>query len=299
MRKLYPSLAAVLALLLSPVPARCKDFPEPVLAADPLGASSRPGTPAGMGGAFEYGNYFAAHDDIDSFYFRIGASPVFLDIGDSFALGGTYESVLMCGPVPAGDTPANIAAFWMNSVQFEYGLYASLALPGPARDFHILAEYGRTSQHPLRPTYSEVTADILMLGIAFPELRAGGFSALSYLRGGYRDLFAFWQSELSKPRVSWILKPALEASLDLGDGLLVVARAYPEVFIDRYDERLDANIFAETGLALAKGKESAELLFTLFGTRDSDMLRTGAHPTFEAGFALRFSYDRARPPVEP
>jgi hypothetical protein len=295
-RKLIP---IALSLLLMPRLAHCKDFPEPFLAADPLSAAAGPGLPAGNGAAFEYGNYFASHDDVDSFYMRVGSSPVIFELGQDFALGAIYESVLMCGPVPSGDTPANIAAFWMNSVQFEYGLYASLAFPGPeGRRPHILAEYSRTSQHPFvgRSDYSETAADILMLGIAFPELRAGRFSALSYLRGGYRDLFGFWQSSLPKPRVSWILKPAMEARFFLAGRLYAVARAYPELFVDRYKGRIDANLFAEAGLASERKGASAEILFTIFASRDSDMLKARAHPTFEAGLALRLSSNRASPP---
>jgi hypothetical protein len=288
---------AALILAYAPGPTAAKDFPEPVLAADPLAAASRPGLPAGMGGSFEYGNYAVAHDDVDSFYLRLSASPVFFRLGDAFALGGSYESVLMCGPVAASDTAANIAAFWMNAIQFEYGLYASFALPGLGpRGPHILAEYARTSQHPFvgRTQYSEVSADILMTGIAFPELRLGSFSALSYLRLGYRDLFDFWQSELPKPRVWLVAKPAIEARYPINEGgIFAVARAYPEIFIDRYKEALDANIFAETGIAFGKGQDSAEILFTIYGTRDSDLLRNSAHPTFEAGISFRFSSDRA------
>jgi hypothetical protein len=293
------ALGAVLALLAAAGPAGAKDFPEPVLAVDPLAAASRRGAPAGMGGAFEYGNYLLAHDYVDSFYFRVGSSPVIFDLGDRFALGAIYESVLQCGPVKAsaGEKASNVMAFWMNSVQFEYGLYASLALSGEgAGGARLLAEYSRSSQHPFsnRTDYSTVAADILMVGLSLPELRSGAFDARSYLRAGYRDMFAIWKSPLPKPRVSWLLKPAIEGRIGLGRGAYAIARAYPELFWDRYARRLDANIFSEAGLALGKGLDSSELLLTLYSTRNSDMLKYEVHPTFEAGLALRFSADRAR-----
>lgn len=300
MKKYYAAIAVVIALIACPRLACAKIFPVPVAAADPLAAASRPGVPAGMDGAFEYGNYAFAHDDIDSFYFRLSASPVFFDLGNVFALGGNFESILMCGPVPASDTPVNIADFWMNAVQFQYGLYASLALPLPGRP-HLLAEYSRTSQHDLRPQYSQVSYDLLIGGVAPPEFSLGPVSLRTYVRAGYGSLLAFWQSSLPQPRISWLLMPSAEAELPLG-AVSVVARAYPDIFVDRYTKLIDADWFAEAGVALVKGGESTELLMTLYDTRDSELLVdpvTGgriAHPTFEFGLAVRFSYDRAHPP---
>ncbi len=200
------ALFILLSLFWSPRPVAAKDFPAAVAEVDPLAASVSPGVPAGMGGAFEYGNYFASHDDVDSFYLLSSVNPVLFDAGGIFALGGIYEADLLCGPVAAGETQASVAAFWMNAVQFEYGLYASLALPF-ARRPHLLAEYSRTSQHPLRPQYSQVAADVVMLGIAPAELKLGRVAILTYLRAGYSDLFAFWQSALPRPRISWVFKP--------------------------------------------------------------------------------------------
>jgi hypothetical protein len=222
---------------------------------------------------------------------------VIFRLGEAFALGADFESILMCGPVPSGDTPATIAPFWMNAMQFQYGLYAAFALPTPGRPA-LLAEYSRTSQHPIagRGQYSQVTSDILSLGIAPPELGLGPVALRSSLRGGYSSLFAFWHSSIGQPRVSWFLRIAAEASLPLGGAIDMVARAYPEVFIDRYTKALDATYFAEAGIAFIKGMNSTECLFTLYQTRDSELLTSQAHPTFEAGFAIRFSVDRARPP---
>jgi hypothetical protein len=288
-------LLAVAILLLAPEVAEAKDFPESVLSVDPLAAAAHPGIPAGIGGAFEYSNYLFAHDDVDSFYLHSSLSPVFFDSGGAFALGAIYETVLMCGPVGTGQTAANVAAFWMNAVQFEYGLYAGVRLPGTT-GLHLLAEYARTSQHPLHSgniySYSEVSADILMLGLSLPRFEPGPVELRSYLRLGYRDLFDFWQSTLPKPRVSWICKPAVEARLPLREPFCLVARAYPELFIDRYKRALDANFFGEAGIALARGIYDDELLLTFYGTKDSDMLKDGPHPTFEAGLVFRFAVSR-------
>jgi hypothetical protein len=288
-------IAAIMTII--PLRALCKDFPEPAAVADPLAVSPGPVLPAGFGAVFEYGNYLFAHDDIDSFYTRVGANPVLFNLGGRFALAGNYEAVLMCGPVPAGDTPANIAAFWMNAVQFEYGLYASLALGADAEGcLRLLAEYSRTSQHPLRPAYSEVAADILMLGVAAPERSllhgAVELRVRGSLRSGWRGLFAFWESSLPQPRMSWTSKLAVEAELSLSGPLCVVARAYPEFFLDRYTNSIDANLFAEAGVSIGTALLRDEFLVTLYATRDSDMLDGAAHPAFEAGFALKLSTAR-------
>ena len=297
-KKRYLAVPAALALFFSSPPLQCKDFPEAVVAVDPLAAATRPGLPSGMGGAFEYADYAFAHDDVDSFYFRLSASPVLCDFGDSFAMGGIFESILMCGPVKPGTEAANIADFWMNAVQFQYGLYASFALPLAGRP-HLLAEYSRTSQHPLGSpdyTFSQVSADLLVIGIAPPKFGLGPVAVRSYVRGGYSSLFAFWQSSLPQPRISWLLKPAAEAELPLRGACALVVRAYPEIFIDRNTNLPDADCFAEAGIILAKGGDSAECLITLYDTRNSELLAPPAvHPTFEAGIAIRFSYDRAGP----
>jgi hypothetical protein len=293
------ALAILVAAALLPSALGAKDFPESTFAIDPAAFAREKGLPTGMGGSFEYGNYLFSHDDVDSFYLRSSLSPALLRLGDRFTLGGLYESVLMCGPVPSGDTAANIAAFWMNALQFEYGLYASYRLPG-SLGLDLVAEYSRTSQHPMRPAYSEVATDILMGGIALPRLELGPIEGLGYLRIGYRDLAAFWQSSLPKPRVSWVAKPALEARAALpraaphGAELYCVLRLYPELFIDRYTKALDANLFAEGGLALSKGRYDDELLLTLYSTKDSDLLRGEAHPAFEAGLSVKLAAERLK-----
>jgi hypothetical protein len=93
-----------------------------------------------------------------------------------------------------------------------------------------------------------------------------------------------------------MLKPAIEARYALGRDFFAVARTYPQVFIDRFKERLDADIYAEAGIAIGKGADSVECLFSLYGTQDSELLDDKATPTFEAGISVRFSYDRARLP---
>jgi hypothetical protein len=298
------ALAALLGLALaSPRQATAKDFPESIRAADPLAAIGDRDegdaggftAPAGLGGAFEYGNYFLAHDDADSFFLRASLNPIFFRAGEDFALGGLYETDLLCGPVGEGQTAANIAAFWMNAVQFEYGLYAS-ARVSRELGLHLLAEYSRSSQHPLRSdnyySYSEVTADILSLGLCIPRLELGPVSAGSSLRLGYRDLFGFWKSSLPLPRVSWFARAALEAKLPLKNGLILVGRAYPDLFVDRYGNKLDADFLVELGIALARGELDDELLLTCYGTRDSELLDDRAHPTFEAGVLFRFAVSR-------
>ena len=146
---------------------------------DGLSRPSRPGdgpfsVASAMGADLEYGDYALSHDDFDSFYLAVDANPVFFRIGERLALGCYFASILMCGPVPEEDTPANIAAFWMNSVQFEYGLRETVApFSGGRQGLHLTLEYARTSQHPLRPLFSEVASDILRLGLTPPVFARG------------------------------------------------------------------------------------------------------------------------------
>ena len=294
-------VACALVMVAAAAMLHAKDFPEPFLALDGLASSIGPaegclGIAPGMGASFEYGNYALSHDDVDSFYLAVDASPVILRLGDRLAIGGSFGSWLQCGPVPAGDMAANIAAFWMNSVQFEYALRATVApFRGGAAGPRLLAEYGRTSQHPLMPRFSEVAADILCLGFSLPPLRAGRTEFLACARLCRHDLFDFWQSTLPPPRVSWLLYPQLQVEYEASRGMACVARLYPRLFWDRYAGGPDAELFAEAGLSLGRDRERLELLLVLYATRDSEMLDGKAHPTLEAGFALRTSHDRAEP----
>ena len=309
------SAMAIIAAALS-LAAFAKDFPEPAPVLDgrllvespgPTGLSAPAGfsAPAGLGASFEYGNYVLAHDDFDSFYFALRADPVFAALGRTVTLSGSFAAILMCGPVPVGDTPANIAAFWMNSVQFEYALRATIdpwpetGLPESGRlDAglpRLLLEYGRYSQHPLRGLFSEVTADILTAGLSLPPMNMGRLSLLACLRAGYHDIFAFWQSSLGPPRASWILKPQAEVEFEAAPGLYMAARAYPSFFLDRYDGEWKAELAAEAGLSLGRDRTRMEFVFILYGSDDSEILRNKAHATFEAGFAFRTATDRAAP----
>jgi hypothetical protein len=301
MRKRRLALAAASMMLVAAAPAFCKFFPEPILADDPLLAASGSPFPSGMGSSLEYGDYALRTDYVDDFYFRLGASPVFAASGNSFALGGLFESILMCSIVPSDQDAASIAHFWMNDVQFQYGLYASCALPIAASwRPHLLAEYSRASEHPfVGRDYSQVATDVLRVGLDFPELREGSFGLLCEFAFGYHQLFdGIWQSGLPQSRISWILQPTAEAQYALKADLSLVARLYPEIFVDRFSGSIDADYYAEAGLAFERGEASTEVLFTFYESRDSEILAGEATPAMRAGFAVRFSVDRAEPRPE-
>ena len=106
---------------------------------------------------------------------------------------------------------------------------------------------------------------------------------------GYCDLFDFWKSSLPPPRTSWALSPSLEAECRVSRLTVAVLRAYPRIFMDRNQGKLDADLFAEAGVSLGLGNARAELVLEIFASRDSEILESRAHPTFEAGFAVRMS----------
>jgi hypothetical protein len=282
-------------ILLSGAPAYCKYFPEPLSVEDPLLAAADTGFPAGMSASLEYGDYAFDTNYIDDFYFRLGASPVIIANGDSFAIGVNFESILLCSIVPPEQNSASIAHFWMNAVQFQYGLNAAFAIPlsGTWRpDF--LIEYSRASEHPFPSRdYSPAATDILQLGLAFPAMRSDCFSATLGLDCGYHQLFDWiWQSGLPQPRISWILEPTIEAKYRLKAGLEAVGRVYPQFFIDRFSDSIAADIFAEAGIDVVKGGGRTEFLFTFYESQNSEILADEATPGLRAGFSIRFSDGR-------
>jgi hypothetical protein len=282
--------AAAAFMMILCLALHAKDFPESILAVDPLRASDKTGMAAGMGASLEYGNFTFAHDVWDLFYFRVEASPVIVNIRDIVAVGGRYESILFSGPVLPSEKAASIMEFTINAVQFEYGLYGALDLgPVGLHGAHLLAEYARTSQHPFRSQFSQVSADILKAGISFAPIEYGRFRASPAFRAGFHDLFDFWNSPLPKPRTEWILMSMLELDLRIADGTDITARFYPELFRDRLAGSIDGVVHLESGLSLVRGAERLELLFTLYATGDSEMLKQTAHPALEMGLALRMS----------
>ena len=288
LRQALPRMLLALTLAALGTSAAAKDFPEAAASVDPLAPRESEGLPAALGASLEYADYALSHDDVDSFYLRSSLSPVFFDSGGVFALGSLYESVLMCGPVAASETAANAADFWMNAVQFEYGICAAASMPG-LPGLHLLAEYSRRSQHPLRSQYSQVAADVVMVGTSLRDLELGPVRLQSYLRLGYHEIFAFWHSTLPQPRESWVLRPGLEASWALGSRLVALGRIYPQLFLDRYSGLVDANWFAEAGLGLRRGELDDELLLTFYQSDDDELLATGPHRALELGFAFRLS----------
>ena len=183
MRLSRPRVAVLAATLLLAAAAQtaARDFPEPLELSDPwlaiaAGSLSRiDATPPLLLAPAAYGD-FAYHDytfsdgphDSFSLRTRVGGVPVAFG---PVALGLYWSSFLLVGPIEPTDDAASIAEWWMNAVQFEYGLIAAVHLPRPFRS--ITLEYGRTSQHPLRSGYSEISSDVVSAGVWLETLRVG------------------------------------------------------------------------------------------------------------------------------
>lgn len=124
-----------------------------------------------------------------------------------FALSATYGAFLMNGPVNEGGKPGSRLQWLMNAVQFEYGFHAAW----DAGPLFLLGEYSRTSQHPFRDDFSEVSSDLVKVGVAAPRLDLGPLRIYAFLRLGYSEIFDFWESDLEDPRTMWLAQPSLRA----------------------------------------------------------------------------------------
>lgn len=302
----------LLCALLGVVPAAARDFPEPRELADPWsaragslagGATAYPAValvPAGYGD-IAYHDYTFLSGPHDSFSVRSRAGGVPL-IAGPFAVGVYWSSILMVGPVSAGDDPASIALWWMNAVQFEYGVIAALRLPAPFRSVGL--EYGRTSQHPLRSGYSEIAADVVRasvwLGNMGRLLRPDGrWRVLTGASVSYLDLYDFWESDLLRPRTRY----RLTAPVDITIGLTHAATAAVELFLNARPNLLflrqedvqpgtnlnppvQFELDSELGIRFS-GHGRIELGLELYTTRDTEQRRSEPAPLTTVGVVVR------------
>lgn len=217
-----------------------------------------------------------------------------------FALSVSYGSYLMNGPVNEGGTPGSRLQWLMNAIQFEYGFFGAL----DAGPLYLLAEYGRTSQHPFRSNFSEVSSDLIKVGLAAPPINLGEVELYALLRLGYSDIFDFWESRLEDPRTRWMAQPSfrlywpgvellglLQTGLFFeGDGEIGIARTA------RFEESGDlvGNIALKggvrvRGLHTAGGSPgSIDLYLDYYGSDNSEIRDDRKTPVQLLGYAVRF-----------
>ena len=262
------------------------DFPDPIPIIDP----GRPAEAARQngqflpysGGSFEYDYALMHHSDEELFMLRTDFYAALFQ-QNGFALGFRFTPLLLAGPVQPSETAASVAEFWLNAVQFEYGLHASCRLSG---DWRLLGEYSRMSLHPLRSGFAETAYDILKLGVAPPPLFPGPFRIEAFLRAGYHGLFRFWQSDLYPYRVRYSIAPRIRLEHMQGKGLF--ADVEPNLLLLR-PEGVGYEIFSELGVRIPSGGGVLEIYLRTRLSDDSELLAAAKSPAALAGLGMRIS----------
>jgi len=229
-----------------------------------------------------YNNHLFVPGKDDSFNVSGLGSFTLLDLDSVFALNLYWGTYLLVGPVAADETPATVAEWWMNALQFEYGVVSAWNFAGA----HLSLEYARTSQHPWRRAYSQVTTDALRLGITLEGLRRGSFSSDFRLIAGYIDLFDFWQSSVSKPRTEWVASPAIRTAYRLTPGFSLFGKLQLDVLVLRKGGH-DADVWAEMGIQAGRGAGRLQFYLDYYHSNDSEELEQGPSPAALLGLGFR------------
>lgn len=262
-----------------------RDFPQAFEVTDPLY-----GTEAGDGtllprthAEITYNNHLFMSGKDDSFNVSGMASFTLLDLDSVFALNLYWGTYLLVGPIAADETPATVAEWWMNALQFEYGIVSAWNFSGT----HLSLEYARTSQHPWRPAFSQVTTDALRVGVTRGGLRSGNFSFDFRITAGYIDLFDFWQSSVPKPRTQWVASPAIRTVYRLIPGLSLFGKLQLDALVLREGGH-DADMWAEVGIEAGRGAGRLQFYLDYYHSNDSEGLEQGPSPAtlFGLGFRL-------------
>ena len=282
-----------------------RDWYEPTAVVNPLLLRDYKTVSLFPGGFAEtiYANQAFNASKYDSF--QINARTGHTIIGSPrYALSATYGAYLMNGPVNEGGTPGSRLQWLMNSVQFEYGFYGAYDI-GP---FYLLGQYSRTSQHPFRRSFSQVSSDLVKFGVAPPRMSLGPVELYGFVRFGYSAIFDFWESKLEEPRTRWLTQPSVRAvwsgvsMFDLvqvglffeGDAEVAIAREA------RFHEagEIVGNGAVKTGLRLRGldgGGRSDEvsagrldLYLDYYGSGNSEIRDDRKTPVQLIGYAVRF-----------
>ncbi len=223
----------VLSLVVNPVSLYARDFPESLEAFDALfGVGSD--SPALLPASYlqlRYDNFTFHSSVTDDFQIQASGSFTLFHYKGLAALKLSYGTFLLVGPLAPGDVAASAAKWWMNSVQFQYGLYGAFNVGGA----HLLLEYSRLSNHPLRAqrtateTFENPASERVATGLVLPPLRIGLFRSSLYYRTGYVDLFDYWKAKnIPKPRNFWLHRLGMEASYPFHPSV----RGFADVTVD-------------------------------------------------------------------
>ncbi|MCX7786308.1 MAG: hypothetical protein N2442_01270 [Spirochaetes bacterium] len=219
-------LSMLLILFFNSSPLWSRDFPEPIDAFDALSGvdSDSPNLLPASFLQLRYDNFTFHSSVTDDFQIQALGSFTLLQYQGFVGLKLSYGTFLLVGPLAPGDVAASTAKWWMNSVQFQYGLYGAFNVGG----VHLLWEYSRLSNHPLRAqrtateTFENPASERLATGIVLPPIKVGSFRGHFYYRTGFVDLFDYWKAKnIPKPRNFWVHRFGMEASYPIHSSLAV------------------------------------------------------------------------------
>ena len=272
-----------------------RDFPQPITMGDPFSVASERGLLPGGRADVSFHHYSFLKGPHDRFSIR-QRTAIALAATDTVGAAVYYDNYLLIGPIQPGEDPFSIAEWNMNALQFEYGIIVAAR----TRSNHRIAlEYGRTSQHPFRRGYSEVSLDIVELSFQLDRVTLGGPGVGGELDGAIRlayiDLYDYWESPLAAPRTRFRIEVPVESSFDLGGGLALVARAWPRLLFLRQERAwryanveptVQTEIDAEVGLRFDR-RSGLELLIELFSTGDTEQVYGEPAPLTTLGLVAR------------
>ena len=273
-----------LLLLASCLPVRGIDFPDqsdiPFREEEVSAISGKTALLPRISGSLSYESVIT-RDDTQVFNLRCGIYGTAVQY-DTIGLGFFFDSILLAGPVKGTETPASAAEFWLNAVQYEYGIESRIRL----EDWDLSAGYSRSSLHPLRAGFAETAYDVLKAGAVLPAVRTGGILARFSLHGGYHTLFDFWKSRLPRYRVQYSLAPRIY--LETRTPSTVYARFEPTLFfLGSGDAGYD--VFCETGLQLNGTGGAASFYLWFRFCDDTELLAESRDRCAVTGLGVRIS----------
>lgn len=266
----------LLLLLLKAGSVSARDYAEPLGLINPLhglqAADGAKETESGfrVGSGFygqiwyEHAGYSSGGEDAFTLGTQ-GASRV-LSWKDRLAVQVHLSSILVVGPVHTDEQAASIAEWWMNAVQYQYGLHA--AVRSPFAD--IITGYRRTSLHPLRKGYSEIARDQIFIGLAEigPVRSIPGLEAALLIR--YSDLWDFWGSSLGKPR-NWLTMELLFGfQHDLSKQSRLFIELQPRLHKNRTEPGYDIEPAGRVGMRLGTDQSGIELYLHGYHSIDTE-----------------------------
>jgi len=234
-----------------------------------------------ISGSLSYENTLLTRDDTRLFNLRCGIYGTAIQL-DDFYFKVFFDSILLAGPVHATETPASAVEFWLNAVQYEYGIEGRMRLD----DWYLSTGYSRSSLHPLRSGFEETAYDVLKAGAVSPSFRLGRVLAGFSFHGGYHTLFNFWESRLSRYRVEWSAVPRLH--LETRNDPTLYAWIEPALLFLR-SGNTGYEIFSETGLRIAGPGGAVSIYLWSHHCDDTELLADKEDRCAITGLGIRIS----------